>query len=822
MGIFLVLALAAPAPAPAWAQGSGPTAPIEVRVWQDVGDELDIYVSARPAAGSWRTLGTIPLPLDDGVSSTGRFRYGDIALEVPLAGRASPATVEVRVWQDVGDSARVYISARPAGGDWGVLGTIRLHLGDGVGSTGRFRFGDISLDVPLLGKGVTTLAGQPEARGYRDGPGDQALFGHYAGLRLDVAPDGSVVVADSSNDAIRRVSRDGTVTTIVGGNGAGFLDGPGVEARFKDPLDVAVAADGSIYVAESHRIREISPDGVVTTVAGTGHGGSPRDGPAHEAVFNWIRGIALDDFGDLYIIEQYRVRRLTPTGWVDTVAGSELGYRDGPGGQALFDQLQDVAVDAAGTVYLLDYTNYATHLYGFSSLVRAIDARGHVRTLHRSLNPRHGGVLDYPLGMAVSGDGTVYLSNTDRHQVLALSESGELVPVAGTGVEGHLDGARSEARFRSPAALALSDDGVLFVAERWGVLRAIVPGSEGFAGEAPPLVVTPKTPRLTGVRTSLVAGKPGVSNSGAERYADGSASTALFDSPWGVAIDELGRLVVADTKNNAIRRIASDGTVTTIAGGGGPGYRDGPAEQALFNSPSDVAVDEGGFIYVADTHNQRIRKIAPGGAVSTVAGGGAVGGDAREPSDPVDGPAAEARFRDPVRLAFDPDGDLLIAEAGRRIRRLSTSGNVSTELDRGLSQHAGVAVDDQGAVYFTGRVKGTAVQKVTSDGAITTLFEDRPPGHGGVFAGLVPGIAVAPDGTVYVAAWSIGRVVRISPRGGVAIVVERGSTTGLSAFYPTSIVVDDDGDLIVADSVMNVIWRITLPDYLAFEPPSTW
>ena len=125
------------------------TATVEVRVWQDVGDELQIYISARPADGSWATLGTIPLPLDDGVSSSGRFRFGDISVDVPLPGQTEPATVEVRVWQDVGDIASIYISARPADGSWATLGTIPLPLDDGVSSTGRFRYGDISLDVPL-------------------------------------------------------------------------------------------------------------------------------------------------------------------------------------------------------------------------------------------------------------------------------------------------------------------------------------------------------------------------------------------------------------------------------------------------------------------------------------------------------------------------------------------------------------------------------------------------------------------------------------------------------------------------------------------------
>ncbi len=96
------------------AQG-GPTINVEVRVWQNVRDNLDISISARPQGGSWRTLGTVDLPLDDGVSAS-RFRYGDILLDVPLRSGGPAATVEIRVWQNVGNPRLLYISARPAGG----------------------------------------------------------------------------------------------------------------------------------------------------------------------------------------------------------------------------------------------------------------------------------------------------------------------------------------------------------------------------------------------------------------------------------------------------------------------------------------------------------------------------------------------------------------------------------------------------------------------------------------------------------------------------------------------------------------------------------
>ena len=123
------------------------TANVEVRVWQDVNNARNIYISARPEGGNWATLGTIPLPLDDGHSSNGRFRYGDIVVAVPVG--SGESDVEVRVWQAVRDALSVYISARPEGGSWATLGTIPLPLDDGHSSSGRFRYGDITVEVPV-------------------------------------------------------------------------------------------------------------------------------------------------------------------------------------------------------------------------------------------------------------------------------------------------------------------------------------------------------------------------------------------------------------------------------------------------------------------------------------------------------------------------------------------------------------------------------------------------------------------------------------------------------------------------------------------------
>ena len=148
-----------------------PVANVELRVWENVNDPAVNYISARPAGGSWRTFGTVRLPLDDGVSRSGRYRYGDATVEVPLPDAsgacATPpvANVELRVWEDVNDPAVNYVSARPAGGSWRTFGTVRLPLDDGVSRSGRYRYGDATVEVPLPAAPERSSCEQPPVPG---------------------------------------------------------------------------------------------------------------------------------------------------------------------------------------------------------------------------------------------------------------------------------------------------------------------------------------------------------------------------------------------------------------------------------------------------------------------------------------------------------------------------------------------------------------------------------------------------------------------------------------------------------------------------------
>ena len=771
------------------AQGSGQTARIEVRVWQDVGDELDIHISARPAAGSWQTLGTIALPLDDGFGPVGQYRYGDIALEVPLPDGASLAAVEVRVWQDVYDSRRIYISARSSEGDWRTLGTVRLLLDGASSPPGPLRFGDISLEVTVRLKGVTTFAGQPGFSGYADGRGQGIRFGRGGASGLAVDRDGSLVVADPWNHAIRRIAPDGSATTVAGGNGPGLRDGPQAVAQFERPLDVALAGDGSIYVADTGngRIRKVGTDGVVTTVAGsdpaTRSPWETRDGPALKAVLHQPRALAIGASGDLYITEQFRIRSLSPSGWVSTFAGGQgISYRDGPAEEAEFRSLLDIDVDDAGNVYVLDVSNVGLGEPGAYSTIRLVDASGMVSTLYKSANPSYGGTLARPSGMAVTGSGQVFLSNKGRHQIVRLGAGGQLRGVAGAGEDGSADGSHGEAQFSLPGRLAIAPDRSLFVVDQGGtVIRRVVAGGDGV-----PLVVAPRIAQVEGVNISVLAGRQRLRG-----LVNGPAHRARFGYPLGLAIDPSGNVLVADTDNHAIRRIDADGTVTTIAGGNGEGTRDGPGDAAQFSSPSHIAVTPDGAAYVVDDGSNRIRKVAPDGTVETLSG-----------------EVAET-FPRPRAIAADQAGNVYISDAGSRsIGRLSPEGEISFIAD-GVGT-GGIAVDAEGFVYYPrpGAVfQSVATTRAAVGSTPATLFEDTRGLYGGLLSD-VRGLAVAPDGAVYVADRGLRRIIRISSGGEASIVVGHESPAG-PGFEPWGVAVASDGSLVVVDRWLSVIWKIS-------------
>ena len=289
------------------------------------------------------------------------------------------------------------------------------------------------------------LAAGDGVRGMRNGPVARARFDDPYGVAM--AADGTLYVADAGdNNRIRRIDRDGTVTTLAG-FGEGFADGEGTAARLDTPSGLAVDSTGNLYVADTgnHAIRRITPLGRVSTIAGTGVAGF-RDGVAAQAQFNGPIGVAVDASGNVYVADTYndRIRKIDTQGRVSTVAGGERpGGSDGLGAQARFDTPTALAVDAHGIVWVADTRNNA---------IRRIAPNGAVTTPY----PLMQGALHRPMSLALTHDGLLYVGEMSWGRVIQISRDGQ--PLV-------LTGAKRAQRLSRPAGLALDARGGLWVSD---------------------------------------------------------------------------------------------------------------------------------------------------------------------------------------------------------------------------------------------------------------------------------------------------------------------------------------------------------------------
>jgi serine/threonine protein kinase, bacterial len=290
-----------------------------------------------------------------------------------------------------------------------------------------------------------------------------------------------------------------------------------------------------------------------------------------------------------------------------------------------------------------------------------------------------------PVGVAVDSAGNVYVADAGNNRIRKVTSGGVVTTLAGSGEHGITDGAGSVASFDGPNGVAVDSAGNVYVADRNNnQIRRVTSG---------------------GVVTSLngnVAGQCGFENGpGLCLFKDDTVTLgSSFWDPEGVAADNAGNVYVADTGNNAIRRIASGGVVTTPAGSGR-----GPGINGTFYDPAGVAVDSAGNVYVADLGHNRIAKIAPGGEVTTYAGSGVSGF--------ADGAGEAASFSHPNGVAVDSEDNVYVADTGNnRIRKITSGGVVVTIAGTGVAGLAdgtgtsasfhiplGVAVDSSGNVY---------------------------------------------------------------------------------------------------------------------------
>jgi sugar lactone lactonase YvrE len=309
--------------------------------------------------------------------------------------------------------------------------------------------------MPVTGW-VATLAGSGDY-GFADGIGTAASFRNPQGIAVDSS--GNVYVADSNNYRIRKITPNGTVTTLAGSGDSGYADGIGTAARFKRPGGVAVDSSSNVYVADSfnHRIRKITPNGTVTTLAGSGDYGY-ADGIGTSASFYYPRGLVVDSSGNVYVADSYnqRIRKITPDGTVTTLAGSDnQAYADGNGTAASFNYPQGVAVDSSGNVYVADTQNQR---------IRKITPNGTVTTLAGSGDQSYSdglgtaARLNSPQGVAVDSSGNVYVADSNNYRIRKITPNGTVTTLAGSDY-GYGDGIGTAASFRRLQGVAVDSSG---------------------------------------------------------------------------------------------------------------------------------------------------------------------------------------------------------------------------------------------------------------------------------------------------------------------------------------------------------------------------
>jgi uncharacterized protein (TIGR03437 family) len=640
-----------------------------------------------------------------------------------------------------------------------------------VDASGNVYFSSLNCVFKMDGSGNLTLLAGNSRPGFSGdgGPATQAQLNAPQGLALDKA--GNLYIADSKNNRVRIVSAAGIINTFAGtgqvspGGANTYNDGGlATGALLHLPAGVAVDTGGNVYIADTgdNLIRKVTTDGLINSIAGDSYPSYLGDGSlAVTSELHTPEDVAVDSSGNVYISDSANavIREITAsTGIIDFIAGNvtaatagastgtpNIGY-SGDGAAANLAGLVTpfgLTVDSSGQVYFAENGD---------SRIRKIDTKGNISTIAGNGTAGFTGdgstgttaEISFPTGVAVDSSGNVYIADLVNLRIRKLSSGGTISTVAGNGKFSYSgdSGQATSAQLNTPQATAVDSSGNLYIADTANhVVRKVT---------------------AAGV-ISTIAGN-GTAGSGGD---GGAATSAQLHSPQGIAVDGSGNVYIADTQNARVRKITG-GTINTVAGSGTAGFGGdgGAATSAQLNIPTGLAVDGAGNLYISDFSNNRVRKVTPGGVITTLAGNGLAGylGDG--------GPATGAQVTTPVGLATDASGNVYIADTGNNaVRVVNSSGIISTVAGNGLAGYSGddgeavlamvgsptgVAVDASGNLYISdGSLR---VRKVYSSGFINTIAGDGARGYtgdGGValFATMngPAGIALASNGNLYIA-----------------------------------------------------------------------
>ena len=421
------------------------------------------------------------------------------------------------------------------------------------------------------------------------------------------------------------------------------------------PFGVAVDASENLFIADTfnNRIRRVDAvTGIITTVAGNGTAGLSGDGgPAVSAMLAGPPGVAVDGSGNIFIAVDNRIRRVdASTGIIATVAGSGLGD-GGPATSASLFFSEAVTTDATGDFLIADTNNGRIRRVDASTGLITTEAGNGQDGFSGDGGPATSAAFSQPGGLVVDKSGNLFISDTDNNRIRRVDAStGIVATVAGNGTPGF--GGDGGSAISASLNLAQGPD---LTADN---------SSNLFIADAQDNRIR-RVAAATGIITTVAGtGTFGFSGDG------GPATSATLAGPLGVAVDGSGNLFIADTDNNRIRRVdAVTGIIKTVAGNGISGFAgdSGPAINASLNFPMGIFLDGAGNLFIADSNNNRVRVVnSSTGIITTEAGNGTFGfsGDG--------GRAVDATLAGPLGVAVDGSGNLFIADtSNERIRRVT-------------------------------------------------------------------------------------------------------------------------------------------------------
>ena len=571
---------------------------------------------------------------------------------------------------------------------------------------------------------------------------------------------GNLFISHRSKNRIRKVSKDGIITTIAGNGRAGFSgdNGPALKASLNFPAGLCLDEIGNLYVADrnNHRVRRIDTSGIITTIAGTGAPDWGGDGgPAVEAHLNYPSDLECDDKGNLYISDRSnnRIRKVNSNGVISTVVGlglPEFGGDFGPATEAFLKYPFGIDLDKKGNLYIADRGN---------NRIRKVDPHGIITTVAGDgthffagdYGPATRASLAYPTDVVADHRGNLYIADRNNNRIRRVDPLGIMSTVMGIGrYEYNGDNEiASETSLHLPFALALSLDGKLIVVDRNHFrIRSMDLKSHSIA-------------TLAGNGNSWFRGDGGL----------GTGATLEF--PSGIGVDSKGNIIFSDKMHNRLRFINPKDFIYTLAGSDYQGNEGdgGPVSEASLYLPDAMTVDRKDNIYFISPQGSSnfVRKIDPQGGITRFAGNGVLGdtGDG--------GPAVLASFGVIKDLAVDGEGNVYLADlTNRKVRKVDTRGVVSTlasdtwiKITDEEIHPNGIAINPSGEIFISDS-GSSKIRKIDRDQNVTTFagtgeFKDSGDGGPAIRAGIRSpgGLTFSHDGELYIAEETSHRIRKI-------------------------------------------------------------